>query len=155
TPKNNDWSRAFREGWELDPSSIIGNITHKGLMANRSYFSTDFESEVGGTVDSVQAQAGGGFVVHIRSVDQMTKHYTFDSDAVAAVSNGDQIKVGSAIAHGSFTNRVFYIDMARLGLIGLFGFIAWQVYRATKRRERLGFTGDSETEDDDLSSPTI
>jgi SNF family Na+-dependent transporter len=154
TPKNNDWSRAFREGWELDPSSIIGNITHKGLMANRSYFSTDFESEVGGTVDSVQAQAGGGFVVHIRSVDQTTKHYTFDSDAEAAVSNGDQIKVGSAIAHGSFTNRVFYIDMARLGLIGLFGFIAWQVFRATKRRERLGFTRLTETEDDDLSSPT-
>jgi hypothetical protein len=155
TPKNNDWSRAFREGWELDPSSIIGNITHKGLVANRNYFSTDFESEVGGTVDSVQALAGGGFVVHISSVDQMTKQYTFDSDAVVVVSIGDQIKVGSAIAHGSFTNRVFYIDMARFGLLGLFGFIAWQVFRATKRRERLGFAGDTETEDEDQNAPTF
>ena len=152
TPKNNDWSRAFREGWELDPSSIIGNITHKGLVANRSYFSSQFEAEVGGSVDSIQKQAGGGFVVHVNTVDQSSKQYSFESDAVPAVSAGEQVNIGTPIAHGSFTNRVFYIDMARLGLLGLFGFIAWQVYRATVRRERLGVTEVSDAEDEDHRS---
>jgi hypothetical protein len=151
TPKNNDWSRAFREGWELDPSSIIGNITHKGLVANRSYFSSQFEAEVGGTIDSIQRQEGGGFVVHIKTLDHSSKQYSFEPDAVPAVSAGDQVNIGAPIAHGSFTNRVFYIDMARLGLLALFGFVAWQVYRATVRRERLGFTEVSDAEDEELS----
>jgi hypothetical protein len=45
--------------------------------------------------------------------------------------------------------------MARFGLLGLFGLIAWQVFRATKRRERLGFAGDTETEDEDQNAPTF
>ncbi|MBM3918914.1 MAG: sodium:calcium symporter [Sphingomonadales bacterium] len=156
TPKDNDWLRAVYKGWELDPSSIIGNITHKGLEANRSYFSDRFESEVAGSVDSIQKQGGGGFVIHIssakstESANQTTKSYPFESDADPAVAGGDSVKIGSPIARarGAFTNKVFYIDMARIGLLGMFAFVAWQVHRATIRRKRLGIPLESEDDDD-------
>jgi hypothetical protein len=134
----------------LDASSIIGNITHKGLVANRSYFSNNFESEVSGTIDSVEAQSGGGFVVHIRTDDSKTKSYPFTNEAVALVKGGDSVKTAGAIARGSFINKVFYIDMARLGLLLMFSFVAWQVHRATLRRKRSGVSSNPVSDDDDL-----
>lgn len=142
TPKDNDWPRAFREGWELDPSSIIGNLTHKGLVANKNYFSDQFESEVAGSVDSIAVQAGGGFVVYLMKSDSTTKSYPFDSDATPAVAAGSRVEPGTPIARGSFTHRVFYIDMARIGLIAMFLFVALQVHRATVRRKRLGIVSE-------------
>jgi neurotransmitter:Na+ symporter, NSS family len=54
TPKGNDWQRALNEGWELDPSSIIGKITNKGIVANRTYFADYYESETNGIVHSIR-----------------------------------------------------------------------------------------------------
>lgn len=54
TPKGNDWKRAFSEGWELDASSIIGKITNKGIVANRTYFADYYESETDGLVHKIK-----------------------------------------------------------------------------------------------------
>jgi neurotransmitter:Na+ symporter, NSS family len=54
TPLGNDWQKAFREEWKLDPNSIIGKIQNKGIVANRAYFSDYFETEVEGEVIAIE-----------------------------------------------------------------------------------------------------
>jgi neurotransmitter:Na+ symporter, NSS family len=164
TPVNNDWYRAFSGDWQLDPSSIIGKITNKGVDVNREYFADHFESEVEGMVLSISAGPDGrqfvdiakslsyyidryeqiqpvfpeqSMVGDLESFDSLTviKQYEFEPDDVLLVQQGEQINIGEPLARGSFINNIFYIDMARLYLVFLFMFICFLVYKATLLRE--------------------
>lgn len=166
TPMNGDWGRAFAGDWELDPSSIIGKIQNKGFVANTSYFADEFQAEVAGEVANIQRLENGkqelsivqrqtymrdevGNVEPVIDVSGVGDLETFDSlsvlqtyplkrSAEIVVAEGEQVAVGDTLATGSFTNNIFYIDLAKLLLAGLFIFICIIVYMATKRREREG-----------------
>lgn len=140
TPKDNDWKRAFSGDWQLDKSSIIGNITHQGVVANRDYFADTFEADVQGVV---------GKIYNIRTQTRVEVLDTLGGKIVATyrfkpakhqllVSEGQRIAVKDVIATGGFTHKIFYTDMARLWLVCLFGFLAYLVYRATILRNRSG-----------------
>lgn len=170
TPKGNDWEAAFSGNWELDASSIIGKIQHKGVVANRAYFSEVLESEVEGVVANIgRTQRRNRHLVEIAQPktfyrspagvrlyeegEVVDKSLLFDSLVVIKayriapekellVKTGDQVTVGTPIAKGGFINNIFYIDMARLLLMALFIGICVLVYVATKKREREGKSGD-------------
>ncbi|MGB3183703.1 MAG: sodium-dependent transporter [Cyclobacteriaceae bacterium] len=64
--------------------------------------------------------------------------YVFRKDKEILVSERDQVSVKQAIARGDFTNNIFYTDMARLLMVGLFIFVCFLVHRATSIRRKTG-----------------
>jgi len=79
-------------------------------------------------------------------LSNLGKNYVFfDSVAVCreykikwenkiVVEKGDELKLGSTIATGKFTNKSLYITIGRLLLLGLFVFICLLVYRAGRKK---------------------
>ncbi|MDC1194123.1 sodium-dependent transporter [Crocinitomicaceae bacterium] len=79
-------------------------------------------------------------------LSNLGKNYVFfDSVAVCreykikwknkiVVKKGDELKLGSTIATGKFTNKSLYITIGRLLLLGLFIFICILVYRAGRKK---------------------
>ncbi len=53
------------------------------------------------------------------------------------VKEGDELKLGSTIATGKFTNNSMYITIGRLLLLGLFAFICFLVYRAGRKKSKI------------------
>ncbi len=139
TPKNNDWEKAFKEGWELDASSIIGNITHQGMVANKDYVADYFEAEIEGIVSSISSDRNKQIVaISSPTSGVVIKKYEFTPKQNILVVEGDAVQVSQKIAEGRFYNKVLYSDLSRLWLTALFIFIAWQVRRATKVRRSTG-----------------
>lgn len=140
TPKDNNWKKAFSEGWELDASSIIGNITHMGIDVNRDYFADYYESGVTGQVKRIYPERSKVKmeIAHTGSDTKTTTYEFHSSDHKLLVQAGDQVTRLDKLATGSFINNIFYTDMARLWLIVLFGFLAYMVHRATKQRKLSG-----------------
>ena len=66
------------------------------------------------------------------------KEYRFKDDQLVTVQKGDVVRPGEIIAKGSFTNKVFYKNLGRLILLGLFLFISFLVYLAFRKRRREG-----------------
>lgn len=60
TPKNNDWGKAFSEGWELDNGSIMAKITNSDIVANKDFFSTvkEFDQARGVVTNITKAEDG-------------------------------------------------------------------------------------------------
>ncbi len=139
TPKDNDWNKAITQGWELDASSIIGQIQNKGVIVNRDYFADNYQSAVAGIVTSVET-TGTRHIIVIGSAEseKPVATYKFKKDKSVSVSEGQEISVGDIVAKGSFTHNIFYTDMARLFLLSLFLFLCFLVYRATVLREKNG-----------------
>ena len=138
TPKGNDWARAFREGWELDANSIVGQVVNQGVVANRDWFADHFEAEVAGTVQAVAREADGSFRIDLQTEGGGTKTYRFAAPDRPLVETGAAVTVGQPIAAGSFVNNIFYVTMSRLLLLLLFAFIAVMVRIAYLRRKREG-----------------
>nr|MDQ3073144.1 sodium:calcium symporter [Bacteroidota bacterium] len=164
---DNKWAEAFSGNWELDGNSIIGKLAHKGIEANRNYFADHFESEVAGEVVEISPHpTRNKQVVYIaenrdyyrekgtgkinRVTDEMkvaaaeifdsltvTKTYNFSPKDKILVSRGDIVQVRTKLAAGSFTNNIFFHDMARGILILLFLFICMMVFKATVQREKI------------------
>ncbi|MCT4560258.1 MAG: sodium-dependent transporter [Crocinitomicaceae bacterium] len=66
TPKNNDWGKAFAEGWELDNGSILAKITNSDIVANKDFFSKVKEfDQPRGVVTSISTANDGSKVVEI------------------------------------------------------------------------------------------
>jgi NSS family neurotransmitter:Na+ symporter len=168
TPKNNDWSAALAGNWELDATSIIGKIQNKSIEYNRDYFADEFQAEVAGEVANIRTNHRNRQVVDVVKRAQfyrdsesgealplsitesrlgdvttfdslmVVKSYTFKQDKEILVKEGDKVAQGTALASGDFTNNIFYIDMSRLLLVGLFLFISFLVFKATNRRIKTG-----------------
>ncbi|MEX0968588.1 MAG: sodium-dependent transporter [Bacteroidia bacterium] len=135
TPAGNDWGKAWNEGYELDEGSIIGRIMHKGVTANRAYFSDHFESEVAGIAIIVTenevvisaSQAAGSPIL---------KTYSFGEKKTMLIREGQLLEVGTPIAEGTFINNIFYVDMSRFLMMSLFIFLCILVFRASQLREK-------------------
>jgi SNF family Na+-dependent transporter len=60
--------------------------------------------------------------------------YHFEPNDKILVKAGQDISLGEKLAKGKFTNKVFYIFVGRMLLLGLFVFICYLVYKANKRK---------------------
>lgn len=154
-PLNNDWKAAFQNGWQLDPSSLIGKLSHKDIVANRSYYSNQLEADVAGIIllDPIETkvikiveveryyripnilkvtqEALPGSTAFDSIVTRKTYHLT---NGTPVVLNGSRVQVGDTIAEESHFNPIFFSDLARFLMLALFGFIAYVVYLASQKR---------------------
>lgn len=142
-PVNDDWSTLSFKGWALHNESIIGQIQHKGIGPNSEWFANDFYSENQGTVDSLYVLRNKSFVQVTDTLPDgkiKSRSYQYNpSKHQLKVGLNDKVAGGQVVYSGDVTNRVFYIDMARLLLIGLFLFISVLVsiaYKKQLKRER-------------------
>ncbi len=145
-------------GWVFFASlpSIFDNISHKNTY-NKAAFANEFYAEnfegsgtSVGTVESVDGQhIKFSFENTRKRYDKVTneavtetftdyKEYAFKDGQKTAVQLGDVVKPGDLIATGSFTNDVFYKNIGRAMLLGLFLFISILVYLAFLKRKREG-----------------
>lgn len=141
-PVNDNWSSLSFKGWALHNESIIGQLQHKGIGPNDKWFSESFYAENSGTVDSLYVERNKTFLsVTGLNADgkSQSKSYRYIADKHSLqVKKGDQVKAGQVLYTGEVTNRVFYIDMARLLLLSVFVFICALVYIAYHKRKREG-----------------
>jgi len=137
-PVNDDWSRINIRGWELHKESIIGQIQHKGIGPNKTWFTRAFYAESAGIVDSVYISRNKYFF-RTAAVDQSGKlsTQTYRYKPVKhhlLIEQGDVVSQGQVLYTGSVINKVFYIDMARLLLVIVFLLISTLVYIAWRKR---------------------
>ncbi len=114
-PKNDEWSRLSFKGWELDDSSIIAELAHKGIGPNSKWFSSEYYVENSGVVDSIYQQNGDDFVC-VKGDDD-TRCYKFSDSQKLCVSLGQKVSVGDVLYTGRVVNKVFYLDMTRISLV--------------------------------------
>lgn len=132
-PVNDDWSTLSVKGWTLHNESIIGQVMHKGIGPNSTYFADSFYSEVDGTVKGIIVENSRNFV-QIDGAGGSTTNYLVEDGYKVLVSSGQTVAVGTPIFEGSVINRVFYSDMARIILLSLFVIIIGLIYLAYKKR---------------------
>lgn len=135
-PANDDWSKLSFTGWELHNESILGQIMHKGIGPNSTYFAHEFYAEADGVVQGV-VQENSHYYLNVVAGNGASKTYPVKKGYTVLVSPGENVTTGTPIFSGSIVNKSFYIDMARLLLVGLYIFISVLVYYAYKRRVKL------------------
>ena len=106
-PKNDDWSLLSFKGWELDDSSIIGELRHQNIGPNKTWFADEFYAENEGVVKKISDTE---LVIE-------EKTYVLPSDAEVLVSPDDVVTFGSPIYKADVINNVFYVDICRIGLL--------------------------------------
>jgi len=136
-PANDDWSTLSFKGWKLHKESIIAQIRQENIGPNKEYFAAQFYSENDGIVDTIYSDEQKNYV-QITANENSSKTYEFEKDNKIVVEKGDLVKTGDEISTGKFINNVFYIDMSRLLLVSLFGFICVLVFIAYRKRKKEG-----------------
>jgi hypothetical protein len=143
-PVNDDWINQKIGNWHFHNESIIGQLQHKGIGPNNEWFATEFYAESSGKVDSVftlrkkqyfrvSYQGANGLVQSKEFRYKPAKHQL-------VVQAGDTVAAGDILYSGNITNRIFYIDMARLLLLTVFLLISGLVYYAWRKRIKEGRT---------------
>lgn len=112
-PKNDDWSLLSFKGWELDDSSIIGELRHQNVGPNKDWFADEFYAENEGYVTSVTDE--------IIVIDSKT--YKLPKQANVLVSEDEIVSFGMPIYAGKIVNNVFYVDMCRICLLLFLGLL--------------------------------
>jgi hypothetical protein len=139
-PVNDDWSKISLKGWPLHNESIIGQLQHKGVGPNDSYFANEFFSENSGAVDSIYTVKNKGYIrVSGLNADGkiQEKTYTLNPKKHSIEVAVDQkVNINDVLYSGKVVNKVFYMDMARLLLLSVFLMIAVLVFIAYKKRKR-------------------
>mgnify|MGYP000918769591 CR=1 FL=1 len=137
TPANDDWSKVSFKGWELSNTSILGQLSHKGIGPNKNYFANTFYSENEGVVDSI-------FILHHKTHVTVApdsgqagpeKTYVMSKKKTLLVKAGDKVVIGQPLYSGNIVNNIFLIDMARLLLASLFLTISLMVFIAHRKQK--------------------
>jgi len=136
-PANDDWSKLSFKGWSLHGESILGQILHKGVNYNKTYFANEFYSEVDGVVKGVILENERNYL-QIDKTDGSSTTYLVKDGFEVLVKPEQQVIKGEPILKGKIVNNVFYSDMARILLVSLFVVICFMVYYAYRRRLRNG-----------------
>ena len=126
-PQNNDWGRAFTEGWRFDETGVIGKIIHSNVPYNRSWFADGFQAQNDGVVVAVHGS-------QVDLVGEHDFHYRFSASEEILVRVGEPVSAGQTITRGFRINDVFYKDLVRIQILFLFLFLSYWVYRAGPRR---------------------
>lgn len=132
-PAKDDWSKLSFSGWSLHGESILGQILHKGVDYNNTYFANEFYSEVDGTVNGVILENKRNFL-QIDGANGSSTTYLVEEGFEVLVKPEQQIAKGEPIFKGKIVNKIFYSDMARILLVSLFVVICFMVYYAYRRR---------------------
>lgn len=137
-PENDNWAQIKDGKWSLHKESILGQLQHKGIGPNKSYFSNTFYSETNGFIDSVWIKDNKQ---HVRIIpDDHIKNseivYISSENASLLTENKSQIEIGQPVWEGKVINKIFYKDMARLLLLSLFLGIAITVWLAFRKRKK-------------------
>ncbi|MCQ2958912.1 MAG: sodium-dependent transporter [Bacteroidales bacterium] len=106
-PKDDDWSLLSFKGWELDDSSIIGELRHQNVGPNKSWFATEFYAENDGVVNEITEKS---IVIDSRT-------YSLPRNAKVLVSEDEIVSLGTVLYEAKIINNVFYVDMSRIGLL--------------------------------------
>ncbi|MDL2239717.1 sodium-dependent transporter [Bacteroidales bacterium OttesenSCG-928-K03] len=117
-PKDDNWASLSIKGWELDNSSIIGVLQHRGIGPNDKWFSDEYFSEYNGVVDNIRSDAKYHYVTI--NIGSGMRDIKFKSENQLAVNVGDEINVGDTIYKGKCINNKFYIDLSRIMLLSMF-----------------------------------
>ena len=115
-PVNDDWSKLSLKGWELDNSSVISMLTHKGIGPNDRWTADHYYCENEGEVTAVSTTNG------VTTMTVGGKNYELPADCKPAAKVGDNLKVGDVLYDGDVVNLVCYSDLTRLGLVFIFLF---------------------------------
>jgi hypothetical protein len=135
-PVDDEWTKVSLTGWPLHRESIIGQITHKDAGPNSSWTARVFYAESDCRVDSVYSMNGRTHI-QVSSPDGITSvNYRLRKGNVPAVEAGHHLNTGDVLFTGKVWNRILFIDIARGLLTVLFGFSAWLVFMAARRRKR-------------------
>lgn len=136
-PVDDNWYSLSFKGWPLHNESIIGQLQHKGIGPNSTWFAKEFYAENTGKVDTLFREKDKSYI----SISGITTNgkiesrvYSLNEKEQPIVTIGQQIKTGEAIYTGKIINKVFYLDMTRLLLISVFLFICLLVYIAYRKR---------------------
>lgn len=136
-PVDDNWYLLSFKGWPLHNESIIGQLQHKGIGPNSTWFAKEFYAENTGKVDTLFKEKNKSYI----SISGTTTNgkiesrvYSLNDKQQPVVKIGQQIKTGQAIYSGNIVNKVFYLDMTRLLLISVFLFICLLVYFAYRKR---------------------
>lgn len=121
-PKNDDWSSLSFKGWELDETSIIGELCHKGIGPNKTWFADEFYAENEGVVKAITDDA---IVVE-------SKVYKLPKNVDVKVSVDETISLETPLYSGKIINTIFYIDMCRIGLLVFLGLLCLLIFKAKK-----------------------
>lgn len=137
-PVNDDWSSLHFRGWKLHNESIIGQLQHKGIGPNKTWFARAFYAESPGIVDSVYF-AKNKYFVRTSLVDNSgvlsSKLYLYKPvQHQLMVKQGDLVTRGQVLYTGDVVNKIFYLDMARMLLLTVFLMISLLVYIAWRKR---------------------
>lgn len=132
-PKNDDWSQISLSGWEVDNSSIIGELTHKGIGANSSwvsnYYYSDFVGQVTGVTDNaVEINCG-----------EIVKTVSLPEGTTPVVNVGDNVEQGTPLSEGTVYNDVMYIDITRISLLLCLVILCVMIYFADKKNKEQQF----------------
>lgn len=130
-PRDDDWSLLSLKGWELDKSSIIGELFHKDIGPNNTWFAQEYYAEQAGLVQGVIPTETGNRLDILTG--NSTKSYQLRSRHQLMVAEGDRVNVGDVLYKGKTLNTVFYIDSARIGLLILFLMLCFLVWKANKK----------------------
>ncbi len=141
-PVNDDWSNLNPREWEFHNESIIGQLQHKGVGPNKTWFADAFFAEADGKVDSVFVLREKHYIRVTRpspAGEPVSRDYRFNPEKHSlSLTPGDEVETGTVLYTGKIVNRVFFIDMARLLLVSLFLLISLLVYIAWRKRTKDG-----------------
>lgn len=141
-PVNDDWSNLNPRKWEFHNESIIGQLQHKGVGPNKTWFADAFYAEADGRVDSVFVLREKHYIRVSRlnpGGEPVSRDYRFNPEKHSlSLTPGDKIEAGTELYTGKVVNRVFFVDMARLLLVSLFLLISLLVYIAWRKRTKEG-----------------
>ncbi|NLJ83076.1 MAG: sodium-dependent transporter [Bacteroidales bacterium] len=130
-PKDDNWSLLSFKGWELDNSSIIGELRHQGIGPNTKWMHDYFFAENTGVVDSIYTYNQRNYICV--AGENGSKAYEYKSSYQLMVGVGDKVEIGDKLFKGKIINDVFYIDLSRIALLLLIGIIMTTIYIGYKR----------------------
>lgn len=141
-PVNDNWGLISIKGWPLHNESIIGQLQHKGIGPNNTWFATEFYSENNGIVKDIYVEHNKSYISISGTTEdgkELTKNYQYYPDKnTLVVTKGQAVATGDGLFVGHVINRMFYVDMARLLLVTVFLFICALVYIAYRKKDRKG-----------------
>jgi len=135
-PKDDNWKLLSFKGWELDNSSIIGVLQHKGIGYNNKWFANEFYSEYNGIIEKIEPDTKNKHNTIFINTNSDVLKIKIKSTKQIVVDVGNEISTGDVLFKGKYINNKFYIDMSRIMMVLLFVFICVLIKHGDSRRNK-------------------